>query len=232
MVNGRGDDGAGEGHGVPTLAERERGLAIGYAPSAVQPRLAALFALDTTLGAILKTTREPMVGQMRLTWWYEALVRLDSAPPPAEPVLQALAAHVVPRVSGTALAAIAEGWEALLETPLEDNAVERFAQGRGGLLFAAAAKLSDVDDPRIALAGQGWALADLALRLSDDARAAVVAMRARERLDRALTGRWPRRARALGALALLARADVDPARRPAGSPARVGRLLLHRLVGY
>ena len=36
----------------------------------------------------------------------------------------------------------------------------------------------------------------------------------------------------LGALALLARADVDPTRRPAGSPARVGRLLLHRLVGY
>ncbi|WP_306286394.1 hypothetical protein [Sphingomonas sp. Ant20] len=76
---------------------------------------------------------------MRLTWWYEALGRLDTAPPPAEPVLQALARHVVPQVGSATLATIAEGWEALLETPLDDAAVERFARLRGGQLFAAAA---------------------------------------------------------------------------------------------
>ena len=210
----------------------ERALALGYAPAAARAGLAALFALDATLGGILKTTREPVVGQMRLTWWYEALGRLDSAPPPAEPVLRALASAVVPRVAGSALARIAEGWEALLELPLDDAAVGRFAEGRGGALFAAAARILEVEDPRIGAAGEGWALADLAGRLSDPARASLIATRARARLDVALTGRWPRRARALGALAVLARADVAPTRRPPGSPARVGRLLLHRLVGY
>jgi phytoene synthase len=215
-----------------TAVHPERALALSYAPVPTRPGLEALFALDTALGTILKTTREPIVGQMRLTWWYEALGRLDAAPPPAEPVLQALAHHVVPQVAGTTIATIAEGWEALLETPLDDAAVERFARLRGGQLFAAAASLLAVSDDRIAAAGEGWALADLSLRLSDPQRAAAVAAMARGRLDTALTGRWPRRARSLGALALLARADLTAPEHPAGSPKRVGRLLLHRLVGY
>ncbi len=215
-----------------TAVHPERALALSYAPASTRPGLEALFALDTALGTILKTTREPIVGQMRLTWWYEALGRLDTAPPPAEPVLQALGRHVVPQVGGATIATIAEGWEALLETPLDDAAVERFARLRGGQLFAAAASLLAVSDDRIAAAGEGWALADLSLRLSDPARAAGVAAMARGRLDTALTGRWPRRARSLGALALLARADLTAPEHPAGSPKRVGRLLLHRLVGY
>ena len=214
------------------LPNPERALALSYAPASTRPGLEALFALDTALGTILKTTREPIVGQMRLTWWYEALGRLDTAPPPAEPVLQALAHHVAPQVAGTTIATIAEGWEALLETPLDDAAVERFARLRGGQLFAAAASLLAVSDDRIAAAGEGWALADLSLRLSDPQRAAGVAAMARGRLDTALHGRWPRRARSLGALALLARADLTAPEHPAGSPKRVGRLLLHRLVGY
>jgi len=229
MVNAAG---SGETGPTLTVADLERALAISYAPAPVQAALTALFALDATLGTILKTTREPMVGQMRLTWWYEALGRLDTAPPPAEPTLQALALTVLPHVPGSRLARIAEGWEALLETPLEAAAVERFAQGRGAALFGAAACILAVEDPRIATAGEGWALADLSRRLSDTARAAAIAEQARARLDAALSGRWPRRGRTLGALALLARADIAKAGAPAGSPARVGRMLLHRLVGY
>ena len=69
----------------------ERALALSYAAETVRPGVAALFSLDDTLGQILRTTREPLVGQMRLTWWHEALRALDGAPPPAQPVLQALA---------------------------------------------------------------------------------------------------------------------------------------------
>jgi phytoene synthase len=57
------------------LPNPERALALSYAPASTRPGLEALFALDTALGTILKTTREPIVGQMRLTWWYEALGR-------------------------------------------------------------------------------------------------------------------------------------------------------------
>lgn len=185
------------------------------------------------LGKIVRTTREPMVGQMRLTWWYEALLKLDKAAPPAEPVLQALYATVVPAgVSGPELAAMIDGWDALLDPPLDAVALERFAAERGERLFAAAAHLLAVEDRRIAVAGRGWALADLSLRLSDPVSRAAARERAAIALEQALTGRWPSRSRALGALAVSARFDVVPRALPEGSPKRVARLAWHRLTGY
>lgn len=216
---------------IPTNPERT--LASRYAPPAVRDALVALFSLDDTLGAIVRTTREPIVGQMRLTWWYEALGALDTARPPAEPILQALYAAVIPAgVSGAELAAMTDGWEVLLEPVLDAAAIERFAAQRGARLFLAAGRLLAVDDPRIELAGRGWALADLSLRLSDPASRAVARERAVELLDRALAGRWTRQARALGAMAVSARFDVSADMPPPGSPRRVARMLLHRLIGY
>jgi phytoene synthase len=70
----------------PEALAAERALAIGYAPADRRAGLATLFALDARLGDILRTTREPMVGQMRLTWWHAALSGLGQDPPRAEPV--------------------------------------------------------------------------------------------------------------------------------------------------
>ena len=207
----------------------ERALAIGYAPEPARAGIAALFALDDTLGNIVRSTREPIVGQMRLTWWREALTRLDSAPPPAEPVLQTLATAVVPGVSGAALAEMIDGWEALLEPELDDAAIGLFAEKRGGGLFDVMARACGAVEPRIAPAGQGWALADLAQRISDPTLADAIRQQALARLDAALVGAWPRRLRALGALALLARADLQGT--AAASPKRIGRILIHRLTG-
>lgn len=208
-------------------------LALGYANVASRPALGALFALDDTLGAILRTTREPLVGQMRLTWWYEALGRLDVAPAPAEPVLTALQTVVLPAgVSGTMLAAMTDGWEALLEPVLDAAAVERFARDRGRRVFELAGTLLSVTDARVGLAGEGWAMADLSQRLTDAPSRQLARARAELALDAALRGRWPGRARALGAMALSARFDVSDSPPPPGSPKRVGRLAWHRLTGY
>ncbi len=207
----------------------ERALAIGYAPEPARAGIAALFALDDTLGNIVRSTREPIVGQMRLTWWHEALTRLDSAPPPAEPVLQALAASVLPTVHGSALADMIDGWEALLEPDLDEAATATFAAGRGGRLFGAMGVLCGVRDPRIDRAGQGWALADLSQRISDPVLAAAIRQRALTEIDAAMAGAWPRAARSLGALALLARADLEGV--ATASPKRIGRILIHRLTG-
>ncbi|MBC3943243.1 squalene/phytoene synthase family protein [Sphingomonas albertensis] len=216
-----------------TRPDLDRHLALSYADAAVRPALDALFALDDTLGAILRTTREPLVGQMRLTWWYEALGRLDGAPAPAEPVLTALQTVVLPAgVSGTMLAAMTDGWEALLEPALDAAAVERFACDRGRRVFELAGMILSVSDARIGLAGEGWAMADLSQRLSDAPSRALARARAVEALDAALRGRWPGRARALGAMALSARFDVSDSPPPHGSPKRVGRLAWHRLTGY
>jgi phytoene synthase len=205
----------------------ERALALSYAVRG-RDAAAALLALDDRLAAILRRTREPLVGQMRLTWWREALERLDAAPPPAEPVLAALAAEALPRgVRGADLVPIIEGWEALLDDPLDAGAIERHAI-RGRALFEGIARAIGASGDPIVPAGEGWALADLARHLTDpDARRSAADL-ARARLRTALARRWSRAGRPLGALAHLARLDLAGRER---SPRRVWRMLVHRLTG-
>lgn len=205
-------------------------MILGYAPADGRDALAALFALDDALGAILRTTQQPVVGQLRLAWWRDALTRLDDAAPPAQPVLQALARFVLPfGVKGSMLATMVDGWEALLGEPLDEAALIDHAQARGGGLFAAGADVLRASDDACRKAGEGWALVDVSRNLSDIGTARVARTMAREYLRKALARRWSRKGRALSALAHAAAADL--ADRPPGSPARVARLLAHRLTG-
>lgn len=208
----------------------ERDLVLSYAVSG-RDAAEAIFALDDRLAAILRATREPLVGQMRLTWWREALDRLDEAPPPAEPVLQALAATALPHgVSGVSLSRIVDGWEALLEQPIGDEVLERYVD-RGGNLFAAVgAAIGATADP-VEIAGRGWALADLSRHVESEQTANRAADLAAPLLEQALRARWSRNGRALGALAHLARLDLQRPESKAGAPHRVWRALLHRLTG-
>lgn len=216
-----------------SVTRPERALAFSYANKSARPALAALFALDDTLASILRSTREPLIGQMRLTWWYEALGRLDTAPAPAEPVLVALKKEVLSSgVSGEMLARFTDGWDALLEPVLDVRAIERFALDRGRRLFEVAAIILAVSDDRIGRAGEGWALADLAQKLTDSAGRDLARVRSIAALDGALRGRWPSAARALGALAVSARFDMMPEHSAPGSPKRIARLAWHRLTGY
>jgi phytoene synthase len=193
----------------------------------VRPAVEALWRLDVAFAAILATGTQPIISQLRFAWWREALERLDGAPPPAEPVLQALAAAVLPQVTGAELAAMEEGWLMLLsDDALTADQLDLYAVKRGGLLFAYTARLlGDADFP-VVRAGEAWALADL--------------VRHSRRVDEVKTGpvtpkmKWPRRLRPLGMLAMLARRDLrnigqDPEK--AGSPARILRMIGHRISG-
>jgi len=180
-------------------------LAFSYAPDRSRAALEALFALDTALGNILRTTSEPLVGQMRLAWWREALQSLDTSGAPAEPVLQSLTALALPLgIAGAALGAMVDGWEPLLgDSGL--GSIEDHARLRGRALFAMAGVALDAaeGDP-VGEAGEGWALADLAANLSDPALASQARERAAAMLAHARRSRWSRNGRALGALALIA----------------------------
>jgi len=213
----------------------ERALVLAYAPTRGRPALAALLALDDALALLLRTTSQPAVGQLRLAWWREALAKLDSAPPPAEPVLRGLADELLPRgVTGASLVPIVHGWEVLVEEEALDGlALARFAAGRGSLFVAAGTALGAGGDP-LALGGEGWALADLARHLGDGEETEAARAAAAPRLAQALGTRWSRNGRALGALAHRARMDLDAptdAPLPIGAPKRVARLLWHRLSG-
>ncbi len=166
---------------------------------------------------------------MRLLWWREALEKLSDGPPPDEPLLQAIAD--LDRDTKD-WGAMAEGWHALLQDPIGDAELERFARQRGERLFALSAELLGGEDERIAAAGRAWALSDLGMRVGDAQLSEAARERARAECENLGTGAWPRPLRPLGALAAMARRDASSkgARRQ-GSPGRVARMAWHRLTG-
>jgi phytoene synthase len=210
------------------LTDRWLDLAFSYAPAGARRAIAALFALDAALGDILRTTREPLVGQMRLAWWREALQGLDASGAPAEPVLQSLAAWVLPLgITGRALSEMVDAWEPLLGDT-GARWIDDHARLRGRKLFAMAGVAIEAaaGDP-IGDAGEGWALADLAANLSDPGHASRACEHAATALAHACEPRWSRNGRALGALALIA----DRRLRGPIPPTFVFRLARFRLTG-
>lgn len=209
----------------------DRILALAYVPATKRPALEALWRLDVTLGAVLAKGGEAMVTRIRLAWWREALERLDATAPPAEPLLQALAGQVLPAgVSGAELAAMEEGWEAIVAPrAIDAEALEIFARERGARLFNLSARLLGDDGFAADDAGRCWALVDFARHARDGRERDIAQAEARAL---ALPRRWPFALRPLGMLAMLARRDAQsPAPGRQGSPSRMVRMLVHRLTG-
>lgn len=159
-------------------------IALAYVPSRHRDAVAALWALDATLGRVVATTTEPLIGQMRLTWWHDRLTGLDEGAVPAEPVLVALRAIVQNNeITGAQLALLVEGWEQLLEPlPHDDDVLTRFAQKRGGQLFGLSATLAK--SSVVAELGPGWALIDFAMHCSDPVTASRAHRLARRLFDK------------------------------------------------
>ncbi|MGA9582340.1 MAG: squalene/phytoene synthase family protein [Allosphingosinicella sp.] len=212
----------------------DRILALSYVPTRRRAAVAALWRLDSALGAALAGGREPMISRIKLAWWREALERLDREPAPAEPVLQELAEHIVPAsIPGSELAAMEEGWAILAGSEtLTPDELRAYARARGGGLFRSSARLLGGSEAALGQSGEAWALVDLARHCatSEDADIALAAAR-----ECVLPRRWPSGLRPLGMLAVLAARDLEPARapwEPRGSPGRMWRMLRHRIFGY
>jgi len=230
-----GDDKAREGGADAAVlgSTAERNLVLAYVPAARRPALEALFALDDTLAEIVRTTSEPLIGQMRLTWWHDALGKLDTAPPPAQPVLEGVARDLLQQgIAGADAAAMIDGWDVLIEeAELDGDALRRFGEARGSTLFAlASVGLGGAASSAIRAAGSGWALADLARGLSNAAEASAARELALEQLRAGLVQSWPTALRPLGMLAHFARMDLEGGAAP-GSPRRLARVIWHRLTG-
>lgn len=214
------------------LADPERALAVAYAPVEARVALAALFALDERFGGIVASTGEPMIGLMRLAWWREALEKLGLAPAPEEPLLVLLADKLLPRgVTGTVLAAIEDGWAALIDGEPDAEAIARHGRERGQNLFMAAARLLEADDPRLGVAGEVWALVDLGYRHSAELVRQTALARARTLVAGLPKRRWAPAARPLAALFVLAARDAASAGRTQGGPGRLLRMLALWLTG-
>jgi len=217
------------------VLDPERRLALIYAPAKFRPALAALWSLDATLGRIVAARNQPIVTQMKLAWWRDALLVLDSGRVAAEPVLQAFARDALPQGVGIAAASdLAGGWEILaVAEQLTPELLSSYAELRGRRLFDLSAQaLGGEPAEWIARAGEGWALIDLGRRSTREDEAEAAFAEARARLLR--RQKWPARLRSLGMLSILARRDARRGRtalESPGAPARQFRMLAHRITG-
>ena len=214
-----------------TELDPDRILALAYVPAAKRPAIEALWRLDLAFGSVLATASEPMLTRIRLAWWREALERLDREPPPAEPLLEALAAHVLPAgVSGAELAAMEDGWDAIVSPgALSREELERYGRGRGARLFRLSARLLGDDAFAVDADGVRWALVDLARHSADAGEGEAAIAMARAQPD---GGKWPVPLRPLGMLATLALSDINKSNLGRlGSPYRMIRMVFHRATG-
>jgi 15-cis-phytoene synthase len=210
-------------------------LALSYVPRPQRFRLADLFALDAALGNVVRTTREPMVGRIKLAWWRERLEEIDEGIVPAEPQLQATARLVAETsLTGVMLAELAERWEPLLDDFPWGAEVASAIAARGAMLFDFASAILGADQPDPAMdAGTLWALADVARHCSDaDSRSLLVDV-ARSRLAAFGGGTIDVSLRPLTMLGLLARRELErwPDIEAEATPGRAWVMIRHRLTG-
>lgn len=148
------------------VTDPDKLLALAYAKAVDRPVLEAVLRLDEALGQLVAGTREAMIGRIRLAWWrerLEALAQGESAP--SEPLLELLQVRLAP-IQVDALQPLVDGWEALLDDPLDGAALEAFSQAR------AAGLAGVMPSAALTRALQFWALVDFGFRCSDPAVAA------------------------------------------------------------
>ena len=178
-----------------------------------------LWTLDTRLGRVVATTTEPMIGQLRLTWWQEALTDAVGVKGRGDPLVDALRA--AGEAPPTGLTAWLDGWEALIA----DDDLDAYAIGRGGGLFQSLAGEAEVPDWLIQ-AGAAWALWDFSGHVSSRDLAGKAIDLARHKLfscDPVWPGSWRPMRIAYG----LAQEDI---RRAKAAPNRLTPGLYLRLL--
>lgn len=160
---------------TPEPLPPEAELALAWCGPKVRGPLSIALQLDRRLARIVMRTTEPMLGQMRLAWWREALSKPVDQRPRGDMVLDGIGLHW--RGGESALAAMVDGWEVLVTADrLGKDEAQAFGAGRGAFFPALAEPTPDTGARRLAAAGCRWALADAAAGVSDpDERRVLIA---------------------------------------------------------
>ncbi len=146
----------------------EAQLALAYTPPILSNALRILLEFDQRLGRLVSATTEPMLGQMRLAWWRDALGMPVGERPKSDAVLDGLGAHWAGHEAP--LIALVDGWEHMLsEPPIARASILAFARGRGEGIAGLAdlSGSSGVLRSDLARAGEIWALADAASHMAE-----------------------------------------------------------------
>lgn len=228
----------------------DRWLTALFAPEARRPGLWALYAFNLELARVAEGVSEPLLGDIRLQWWRDALADHAMVSPRAHPVVRALRERVLPAgATPERLAALIEARAADLDpAPPPTLAVLRaYADATSGELMRLALRVLGVDaDAAAREAGIAYALVGLLRALPHHhargkvylpqdvlesvglAEAEVVNTRDRRALRRAVAVVADAASVHLAQARTLAR-TAPRAAWPALLPARLARLYLRRL---
>ena len=70
--------------------DRARYLCTLFAAEHHRADLSALYNFNLEIARIRDSVSDPMIGQLRMKWWYDAIDRISGGLPPSHPVLRAL----------------------------------------------------------------------------------------------------------------------------------------------
>ncbi|WP_417448884.1 phytoene/squalene synthase family protein [Kordiimonas sp.] len=136
-----------------------------FAPSWAQPQLWALFAFNQEVAKTRENVSEPMIGEIRLQWWREALEGISNGKPREHPVVQALSGVTAFTRIRPMLDEIIDGREQDLSTEVATDfkSLAAYADKVGGALCVAAAYILDGGIPASDISaaratGRVWAM--------------------------------------------------------------------------
>jgi 15-cis-phytoene synthase len=129
----------------------------------------ALYAFNQELARVAAGAREPMVAEIRLTWWREGLDDLMAGKPPrGHPVMQGLAQAIGRNhLAAAPLEALADSSFEDLDPGrfADDAALERYLDATSGAIMALAAAIAaGVDAGPLRPAAHAWGLVGLIRR--------------------------------------------------------------------
>ncbi|MEP2989016.1 MAG: squalene/phytoene synthase family protein [Parasphingorhabdus sp.] len=142
-------------------------LILSYAKKEDRRKFEFLFAFDSRLAEVIRSTSEPLIGQMRLTWWRDILTKVADDRPEGEPLVELFNNIEHEGLFVSHLSALLDGWEIMLDDfPWDDRQFENYALNRGVGFFGFASSKPELSDEHIKIA-KLWALWDFATHCSD-----------------------------------------------------------------
>lgn len=208
-------------------------LILSYAKRDDQEKYEFLFAFDSRLAEVIRSTSEPLIGQIRLTWWRDILTMPAGDRPEGEPLVTKFNDLEQDGLSGTALLKIIDGWEAMLDDfPWENLQFEKYAIGRGTGYFSFGLEQPELSDEITDIA-KLWALWDFATHCSDSAMRDATIDRCKTLLDNISAPHFDRNGRPLSILCKLAMRDVKSGAlsETLYRPSTAARIIWHGITG-
>jgi len=189
----------------------EQRMAIAHSHASLRLKMSAWFALDRRLGQLVAKSSEPMLGQMRLAWWREALGRSVSERPSGDVTLDAVSLHWAG--AEAPLLKLVEAWEEFLVADrLTSELAARFCIGRAEPARHLAENYGADAGERVHAAAVRWAAGDAAAHVRDDSeREALIAAGIGQATK---AGRIPEDLRGLAVLEALALRSMKRGGRP------------------